>query len=193
MELSNKEKIIIYDKEFLITKISIIEKIQKQFERIRRSIRSSIIDSNYIFPHEVDINTGKIFKGENYKLLPYVTLDYPKLFNKDDVFTFRTMFWWGNFFSSTLHISGEYYNRYIDSISKNIRNHLDLNIYVCVNDTPWEYHYDDDNYILLTPDNLSLINKSRFIKLSKKFEIEDYKILPTLVNEYFNNCLEILS
>lgn len=193
MELSNKENKIIYDKDFLINKISIIKKIHKHFEIVRRSISSSINNSHFIFPQEVDVKYGKIFKGENYNLLPYVTLDYPKLFSKDDVFTFRTMFWWGNFFSSTLHIGGKYYDLYIDNITKNIKKHLEHNIYVCVNDTPWEYHYDDTNYVLLTSDNLSLLHENKFLKLSIKFKLEDYNNLPKLVEDYFNICLEILS
>ena len=51
-------------------------------------------------------STPKIAKGENYLQLPYVLLDYPRCFDKENIFAIRTMFWWGNFFSITLHLSG---------------------------------------------------------------------------------------
>ena len=57
-------------------------------------------------------SSPKISKGENYKGLPWLVLDYPRYFNKEDIFAIRTLFWWGNFFSITLHISGKYKMRY---------------------------------------------------------------------------------
>ena len=193
MTLTTKEKQIILDTDFLKSKIIVIDKIQRLFEEVRISMSKSIKQSNFSFPIEVDSEIGKIFKGENYNLLPYVTLDYPKLFNKEDVFTFRTMFWWGNFFSATLHISGEYLDIYMDQISQNLPKYLNNNIYICVNDSPWEYHYGNDNYVLLTVNNLDLLKENKFLKLSKKYSLEEYKTLPKLVNEFLNLCIIILS
>src|SRR5450755_2986522 len=48
----------------------------------------------------------RISKGENYKGLPWVVLDYPRAFGRLDVLAVRTLFWWGNYFSVTLHLKG---------------------------------------------------------------------------------------
>ena len=56
--------------------------------------------------------SAKISKGENMGL-PWVMLDYPRLFGQEDVLAIRTMFWWGHCFSVTLHLKGRYYGAYL--------------------------------------------------------------------------------
>ncbi|MCB9205746.1 MAG: hypothetical protein H6610_07970 [Ignavibacteriales bacterium] len=177
MELSNTELNIINDKEFLLKKIVVIKKIQKLFEILQRDLKGIVDSSEFIFHENVDVKYGKIFKGEDYKNLPYVVLDYPKLYSKENIFTFRTMFWWGNFYSSTFHLQGEIFNELKSKTIKNLQTSSFSNLYICVNKTPWEYHYNDSNYILLTSENISKIDQLPFLKLSKKFDLDNYQIL----------------
>jgi hypothetical protein len=193
MHFTEIEKQIISDTEFLKTKFLIINKIENFFEDLREMLSARIDESTFIFPPDIDTRYGKIFRGENYRLLPLVVLDYPKLFSKDDTFTFRTMFWWGNFFSSTLHLEGKSLTHYRDKIIANLPKYLDEQFYVCVNDTPWEYHYESSNYVLLNLENLHLLHDSKFIKLSKKFKLEHYNDLPNLSSDFLNTILNILS
>lgn len=177
MELSNTELNIINDKEFLLKKIVVIKKIQKLFEILQRDLKGIVDSSEFIFHENVDVKYGKIFKGEDYKNLPYVVLDYPKLYSKENIFTFRTMFWWGNFYSSTFHLQGEIFNELKSKTIKNLQTSSFSDLYICVNKTPWEYHYNDSNYILLTSENISKIDQLPFLKLSKKFDLDNYQIL----------------
>ena len=85
--------------------------------------------------------SGKISKGENYLGLPYAILDYPAIFKKENVFAIRTMFWWGNFFSITLHISGRKRMREIN-ISKLVENLREKNFLFCINKKEWEHNFD---------------------------------------------------
>jgi len=193
MILTENEKNIIADTDFLPSKIVVMDKIRSLFSEVRQELRNTINESGFIYPVETDIANGKIFKGENYNSLPYVILDYPKLYSSTSTFTFRTMFYWGCFFSATIHISGESLNKYRTAIKKNISSLLDDQIYFCVNDNPWEYHYEKSNYVLLNNKKIGLIEKRDFIKLSKKFDLEQYKILPYLVDNYYQTILKLLS
>ena len=149
----------------------------------RDEIKSFIEKEKIIFPKHVDSRTGKIFRGENYNGLPYLILDYPKYFGKDSVYAFRTMFWWGKYFSCTLHLT---------PLPKeiNYNNLLRKDIYICVNDNPWQYHYEKDNYIRV--DALSekklktILRKNNFIKLSRKIDLKSYKKLPMFAKETFS-------
>lgn len=58
------------------------------------------------FPTGTDVAVGKITKGENYRGLPYVIADYPRLFTPESVMAYRILFWWGHYFSCTWHLSG---------------------------------------------------------------------------------------
>jgi hypothetical protein len=193
MILSDKEHKIITDTEFLLTKNSAIVKIYNLLEEVNINLLGSIKNSNFTFDPNIDVKVGKIFKGENYNGLPYLVLDFPKLFSKSDIFSFRTMFWWGHFYSSTLHIEGKSLEKYRANIVNNISSYLDHDIYICINETPWEYNYEKYNYVLLNRDNLELFEKCKFIKLSKKFDLNQYQVLPSLSNSFLKLILDILS
>lgn len=193
MYLSNNEKEILANRDFLVTKINIIEKVQNLFENVRRNLRQKVLVSKFNFDDNIDIEYGKIFKGEDYKSLPYVVLDYPKLFSKKNVFAFRTMLWWGNFFSATLHLEGESFEKYKMTILKNSNLLFDGETYFCINSTPWEYHYSDDNYILLNEHNKNKLAGLNFLKLSKKFSLEKYDQIPLLSSDFFDNCLKVMN
>lgn len=193
MLFTEKEKRIITDTEFLTTKLAVIEKIQNIFNDVHCTLRTSIEKSEFNFPSNVDIKFGKIFRGENYKSLPYVTLDYPKLFSNDDTFTFRTMFWWGNYFSATLHLEGKSLERYRNNIIKNAPHIFNNQIYICVNSSPWEYHYEKDNYVLLDESKLNILHDTKFVKLSSKFCLDQYSKIPFLSDNVFKSLLNILA
>ena len=193
MQLTEKEKQIIADSEFLTLKLSVIDKIQKHFNNIQRSLRISIEESGFQFPINVDIINGKIFRGENYNYLPYVVLDYPKLFSKEDTFAFRTMFWWGNYFSAALHLEGKSLERYRSKIFQNVKLLLNNKTYICRNDTPWEYHYDKNNYVILTEKNTNILDNLDFIKLRTKFSLDDYSELPSLTGNFLKILIKVLT
>ena len=97
----------IHNTKFFSVKATATKKIEHLFADVRDAIKNEIENRNIIFPGEVDSINGKIFRGENYLGLPYLVLDYPKHFSKDSIHAFRTMFWWGNFFSFTMHLQGK--------------------------------------------------------------------------------------
>lgn len=182
MQFTRSELAIIHNSDFFYTKLSIITKIDSLLAQVRDALKQIIKEQNLVFPKEVDVSTGKIFRGENYRGLPYLNLDYPKYFSNDSVITCRTLFWWGNFFSFTIHLQG----KALDNRRKLlIQHHKELRkrgIYFCVNHTPWQYHYQPDNYILydkLREEELkSYFAKNDFIKLSGKIALKDYQKLP---------------
>jgi len=192
MKLTEKELSILLDRDFLLTKATVINKIYELLELTRKSIKRSVENSNFSFPEGTDLLGGKISKGENYKNLPYMVLDFPALFTKDTVFAYRTMFWWGNFFSATLHLEGSALNDYRNSIANNIDKLLNQNIYLGIGKTPWHYHYEDDNYILLNEGHLNFINNCKFLKLSKKIEINKLDKVQEFSTNFFEQILSAL-
>jgi len=175
--LSEKEFQVIQDTDFLLTKAKIIEKLWSQFEKLRNELHLVVIDSSFNFLAEVDAENGKIFRGENYRKLPYVVLDFPKLYSRESIFSFRTMFWWGNFYSLTLHLQGEALKKYLKIILENIDKTRNNNVFICINNTPWEYTYETNNYRLIDGikrDELEeIINGRSFLKLSRKLNVSN--------------------
>lgn len=188
-KFSPSELSAIHNKRFFIVKAAATKKIELILSIVRDEIAEEIRTRSLLFPKEVDVVNGKIFRGENYRGLPYLVLDYPKHFSKDSVLAFRTMFWWGNYFSFTMHLQGHALK---NERSRLIENHLNLlkrGIYICTGPTPWEYHYGPDNYTLtqkLGEKKLnSTLTKKDFIKLSVKLDLRSSAKLPDTCRSTF--------
>lgn len=193
MLLSEREQKIINDSEFLKTKLAVFSKFSSLFENVREKQKEVVSNSDYLFQPNIDVLNGKIFRGENYKSLPYLVLDHPKLYSKSDTFSFRTIFLWGNYFTSSIHIEGHSLNSFRSIIMNNITSLLDNEIYICINKTPWEYYFENDNYRILTKDNIDHIKDAKFLKLGKKLTLEKYYDLPNFSSGFLKTCLDLLT
>ncbi|MGB5848015.1 MAG: hypothetical protein WBH40_05985 [Ignavibacteriaceae bacterium] len=192
MQLTKKELLVLQDSDFLLTKAAVLEKITELLGHTREELKRCVENSNFSFPDGTGLLNGKISKGENYKNLPYMVLDYPTLFSKNSIFAYRTMFWWGNFFSATLHLEGIALNSYRNSITLNLDKLLKKDFYIGVGDTPWQYHYEEDNYSLLNEVHRDFITNSKFLKLSKKIELKKWNDVPEFSTNFFELMLSIL-
>jgi len=116
-------------------------------------------------------------------------LDYPRFFEKEKVFAIRTMFWWGNFFSTTLHLSGEYKERYNSAIARAYQDLSQNEFYTCIHDEQWHHHFEKENYLPVKSfsagEFADQINKRSFIKLSCKLSFLEWNDAPGLLSESF--------
>ncbi|PIW70137.1 MAG: hypothetical protein COW08_03430 [Ignavibacteriales bacterium CG12_big_fil_rev_8_21_14_0_65_30_8] len=189
IDFTKKQLSLLKETDFLLTKINIIEKVNSLFVKTKKELLQATKKSNFNFPNKLELKKCKISKGEYYRGLPYLVLDCPAHFSDKNIFTFRTMFWWGNFFSSTLHLQGESLEKYRNYLVTNLDNLLNKEIYICINTTPWEYHYEKDNYVLLDNSHKPFITKCNFLKLSKKIELENWYLLTDFSKEFLELLL----
>ena len=191
-ELTAREIEVISDTEFLLSKRAAIIKIDELLSQTQNILTKIFKESRLPFPAIYKFSTGKISRGDNYRGLPYLVLDYPAMFSNENIFAFRTMFYWGNFFSVTLHLQGESLEYYRNHIFSNLNQLLDKNIYIAVGETPWEYHYESDNYVLLSENNQELVKTCSFLKLNSKIEIKDWQQVPEFAIEFFETIIDFL-
>ncbi|MBI5856295.1 MAG: hypothetical protein HZB42_01490 [Sphingobacteriales bacterium] len=189
IRLSRKEKELAGNKELILTKNKILNKITLQLEtltdkhhQILRSFSGKISDDI------LSINP-KISKGENYNGLPWRVLDHPGIFNKEGICAIRTLFWWGNFFSVTLQLSGVYKEKYESSILTSYSLLQKKKIFCCINTDQWQHHFKKDNYILVNKMGKKgfeeVIRKKDFIKLAKKIQLKKWDSITKKITEYF--------
>jgi hypothetical protein len=193
---SEKEIQYLQNQDFLLTKLKIIEKLSLELAELREILQNKILASGFNFPAEMDVKFGKISRGEKYQNLPYLVLDFPKLFKKQDIFSFRTMFWWGNEFSFTLHLQGIYQFEYQNFISSKYSVLADNQVFIGLNDTPWEYDFQAANYQLIAEmsekDFQNICASHPFLKLSRKLALDEYQKLKEWVIEGFEILLSTL-
>src|SRR5688572_25425075 len=108
IRLSAKEAELIGNAEIILTKNAILRKVNELLAVLQQEQRNLIMASAATLPIGVVRSSPKISRGENYKGLPYQVLDHPRVFEQENIAAVRTMFLWGNFFSVTLHLSGNY-------------------------------------------------------------------------------------
>lgn len=105
LEFTEGELSLAGDADFIHQKNNVLKKAE-DFLALQVEILNRVFQHS--FPIFLNTPVPKISRGENYEGLPYRMLDYPAHFSKEGVLAVRTMFWWGNFMSAVLHISGSY-------------------------------------------------------------------------------------
>lgn len=175
IRLSSTEMELVTNADWILTKNTIIEKTKLLFGQLQddwtKSLESAAVADYTKIP-------PKISKGENYRGLPYLILDYPRIFDKENIFAIRTMFWWGNFFSITLHMAGRYKQQFEEKCVQAYSLFRDNGFFICINKDQWEHHFDPSNYIAashLSPTEwVKIISENSFIKIANKLPVHQW-------------------
>jgi hypothetical protein len=201
IHLSDFEMNLLTNTEWILTKNNIIKKAQRLLVGVQQNIVDYTKLHPDLFPAEVAAVSPKIARGENYEGLPWLMLDFPRYFNKEnlfagqtDIFAIRTMFWWGNFFSTTLHLSGKYKQVYADALAACYPQLCTDDFHICINEGQWHHHFEKDNFLPvknITPEKFAeLIREKDFIKVSSKFSLTDWK---NAINLLTGNFIRIVN
>ena len=194
--LSEKALNYLHDTDFLLTKRETIRQLQQWLSDSQQQLYTLANQHKNELPAHALQRSAKISRGENYRGLPYLVLDYPRLLTKDDVFALRTFFWWGNYFSCTLHLQGKSLTSYRSALQQNFSKLKAPDVFICVNDTPWEYHFNPANYrplSALSLQELEALLQKDFFKISQKLPLNEYQQLPTFSHDCFSLYLRLLS
>ncbi len=193
--LSPEEVALIKRTDWILTKNNVLQKVKQLFSNLQSS-QQLILQGVANLPQEIINSSPKISKGEYYKGLPWLVLDYPRLFEKDSFFAIRTLFWWGNFFSTTLHLSGKYKIAFQEKIAGLFGYLQQKDFFVCINNDQWEHHFHESNYkSIAAMDHLEfeeITARNAFIKLAKKIPLEQWSDADRKLAEIFNHLSHIL-
>ena len=196
LHLSAQELELLNNKEWILTRHTITRKVYDMFGSVNEELKAEAEPYKYLFPENIQCENGKISKGENYQLLPYVILDYPSFFHKDRIFAIRTMFWWGNFFSVTLHLSGVHKQTFTNdpvTVFPFLQKHA---FSICVNEDEWQHHFRNDNYKSASDISLSQFTKiagKQFLKISKNIPVAEWDHAPQFIINTFREIMQFLA
>lgn len=193
LEFTTDEFKVMHDAGFFIHKKKVSDKLLANFGMLSQQL-DAIKTATLTLEQATELRSGKISKGENYELLPFFILDNPGVFKGIDVFAFRCMFWWGNYYSCTLHISGKYLNWFLPEFEKFIKKFDGY--YFCIGDTPWQYHFRESNYLLIENDSypqiFNQLHEKQFFKIAFKKPLTNYDLFKKEVLFFFTEVLEVL-
>lgn len=194
IHLSTQEMELVTNKEWLFLKRSILTKVEDLFGGLQSGFRNRLEKENFIFNNSLKNHGGKISRGENYKGLPYRILDYPAMFSKEHIFAIRTLFWWGNFFSISLHLSGKYLslNRNPTGSFSYLREH---NFRIHSGKDEWDHDLDEPGYLAtgeLKFEEFQEILQHKYFKISQKINLNEFDKAPDLLEEAFGEIMDYL-
>jgi hypothetical protein len=193
IQLSEEELQLVQNADWVLTKNKIIQKVYHLFGNLSEEMK--VVLQHVNLPEETLQANPKISRGESYKALPYVMLDYPRLFSQENVFAVRTFFWWGNYFSITLHLKGVYKEMFINRIKKNISVLTANNFYICVSENEWQHELDDvNNYYSLSRINENetekILAQQTFLKFSAKISFHQWNEMEIILGQLFKILMQ---
>jgi hypothetical protein len=195
LTLSAEELQLVTNPHWILTKRIIIDKVNELLGNLSECMQQKLQLFVGGLSEEVINSTPKIYRGENYRQLPYVLLDYPRCFEKEHVFAVRTLFWWGYFFSCTLHLSGRHKLMFEKIVLQNLTAFPLEGVYICINEAEWEHHFETDNYLPLQSLTLhqtkEIILKRKFLKLAVKHSLQQWDRLPHLLEQSFLGLIKL--
>jgi hypothetical protein len=196
IHLSEEEMELLKNSRWILTKNAVIEKVILGMAGLLTQMQQEVKEKKYLMRDIVD-SSGKISRGEKYGGLPYVMLDYPRVFDRENIIAIRTLFWWGNFCSVTLHLKGRYQLLIAEKIRAEISTLLKHDLYISVSGDEWNHNVSVDNYRPLNSidqkDLFIILQKAAFFKLTGKVELDQWEKMEGKLFTLFEALLNLCS
>jgi len=187
VSLSAFELQLVTEPGWILTKTQIIAKVYALFGDVSKMYQHH--QHMEQLPAALTASAPKISKGENYEGLPYVMLDYPRCFDKDDVFAVRSFFWWGHYFSCTLHLKGMYKQQYEQRIDAAIKNN-ELNGWF-LNATDEEWNHDVQESMQLIHTDAAMFSNN-ILKITAVHPLQEWNASFAFYENSINKLMKII-
>ena len=103
---TDDETALLTDAKFFRKKAAITTKIRASLEATQAALQPELAGLSLVTPPDFDPKLHQLVKGEHLEDFPYQYLDCPKHFVGGNVFTFRTLVWWGHHVVCALLLEG---------------------------------------------------------------------------------------
>ena len=178
---SEKELRLVKQVELFQCKPAILKKAENRFFALQKGLEKEIISLSTNLPKNLDLVKNQIARGENHNGFPFLSLDYPQNFSKTEMFTMRTLFWWGHYLGYSLILKGERLAIYLERLLENRNTEPFQDIFVCLAPTPWEWELNEKNYSLISKSNAEEFQKTflelGYLKLMRVVTVTDEKFM----------------
>ncbi|MBO9620275.1 MAG: hypothetical protein J7539_14710 [Niabella sp.] len=194
LSLSAQELAMVTDPGIILTKNGVLQKMQTALYALY-AWQQDFAAKNSGLAAAFETN-GKVAKGENYKGLPYVLLDYPRNFTPDHFFSVRSMFWWGRQVSTTLHLSGSWMQQFTPRLCEQLTLLQENSFYVSYNGDEWDHDLNGGAYHPLGGMPVEGLQKMAeadgFLKIAAFIPINELADAPAFWRNSFRTLMEIL-
>jgi hypothetical protein len=193
IQLSAEEMRLVLNSDWILTKHRIIEKVYGVFGNLSGQMQSYLQEETHALPQQVLQLPPKISKGEQYEALPYVVLDYPRLFSKEEVFAIRSFFWWGHYFSITLHLKGKFQQQWHKKITAAAAGKNWQDAYLSFSGNEFSFNLSGKNYFFYDGKNYPARETAQapFLKISYKISFEQWDTAEQKLMQAFERFISV--
>jgi hypothetical protein len=193
INLSDQEQALMQNREWILTKQQITEKIYDLLGEQVPVIESALSGLHMQVPDWQRVS-AKIYRGESYRRFPYVMLDYPRLYTGEDALAIRTLFWWGHYLSVSLQLSGKYKRLFTEQDG----TRAEASSWVLwASESPWEHDLDAFAVVEWNKAHKEecsrLIRQQSFIKLTTRISLENPAVWETQLEESYRQIARWIS
>jgi len=172
-----EEVSLITDETFFLSKARIMGKVRASLDTIYAGLQEELAGMTLLAPPGFDGKKCQFVKGEHLEDYPYQYLDFPKHFDGDDKFTFRSLFWWGHHFAFALILEGEGLTRYKHNLINRYGKVADRHLSLCLGPSLWEWKQGNGYTLPMTrdrrPEVAAVLSGRRFFKLARFVRLDD--------------------
>ena len=170
--------------EVFQNKPAILKKVENRLNKLKEAMVIELLSCAAQLPPNTDIQKGQIARGENNNGFPFLSLDIPQNFSKTEMYTYRTLFWWGHYLGFSMILKGDKLNTYFQRLSANCKEPSFLDVYLSLAPTPWEWRLEEKYYTPVShrqvwADKVHLSDHMKIIRFhsiaDKSFEKLDWK------------------
>ena len=174
---SEKEIKLVNHVEIFQEKPTILKKVEYRLVDLQKELENEIAPMASALPDEIDITKNQIARGENHNGFPYVSLDYPQNFSKIEMFTMRTLFWWGHYLGFSLILKGKHLENYTNRLLQSKNTEPFRDIYFSLAANPFEWKLNQKNFSLISGSNVESLRKTilglEYLKIVRFFPVID--------------------
>ena len=190
VRLSAEEMRLVTDPAWILTKNSVMGKVVAMFAELSEAYKLLWADGVKRLPAALPPTEPKISKGENYKGLPWVMLDYPRVFGREDVCAIRCMFWWGHAFSIMLHLKGGYREIFLPGIMERREELSAAGFGMGISGDEWAHEHTEETYGPLRERGMG---EHTWFKLSARVGLEHWDDAPERLSMLYGLLLEVMA
>ncbi|HVZ26637.1 MAG TPA: hypothetical protein VG842_11300 [Sediminibacterium sp.] len=195
--LSKEEQELLLNPDWILTKNALIAKVYTLFGSLSEVYRTILPAGHPLFQEETAVLAPKIAKGEQYKGLPWVMLDYPRQFGRTDMLAIRSFFWWGRYASISLLLQGGFRSQWEASVTKYLlaaKQSPDADGAWLITDgeQPWEQDITAAGQVSLQQWNGHFAADKAILKIIAVWPLSQWETLPDFFERKFRELADML-
>jgi len=119
-------------------------------------------------------------------------LDYPRFFSREEVFAIRSFFWWGHYFSISLHLKGKFCRQWLERIQAAAAVGKLVGGYLSCSGNEFSFNLSAPDYLSVDEKTWPLETGSYpFLKISFKISFDEWEKAEQKLMEAFERLTGI--